>query len=71
MKLVFDIIKSGEDIPLKRNFHFNKQGGTIGRSLNCSWQLKDSHSFISNIHLEIEYKDEVISLKMIVRMVHI
>ena len=63
MKLVFDIIKSGEDIPLKRNFHFNKQGGTIGRSLTCSWQLKDSHSFISNTHLEIEYKDEVYFIK--------
>jgi len=63
MKLVFDIIKSGDDTSLKRNFHFNKEGGTIGRSLNASWQLKDSQSFISNIHLEIEYKDEVYFIK--------
>lgn len=63
MKLVFDIIKSGDDIPSKRNFHFNKEGGTIGRSVNSSWQLKDSHSFISNVHLEIEYKDEVYFIK--------
>lgn len=63
MKLVFDIIKSGENIAQKSNFHFNKKGGTIGRSVNCSWQLIDPHSFISNEHLEIEYKDEVYFIK--------
>lgn len=59
MKLVFDIIKSGENLPLKRNYHFNKEDGTIGRSNEASWQLADKHNYISNAHVLIEYKDEV------------
>lgn len=59
MKLVFDIIKSGENIPLKRNYHFNKEDGIIGRSNEASWQLADKHNYISNTHVRIEYKDEV------------
>lgn len=59
MKLVFDMIKSGEDIPQKRNYHFNKEGGVIGRSSDSSWQLVDKHNYISNQHVYIEYLDEV------------
>lgn len=63
MKLVLDIIKSAEEISTKRNFHLNQKNGTIGRSQSADWQLVDKHNYISNIHLHIEYQDEVYFLR--------
>lgn len=59
MKLVLDIIKSGEETPLKRSFHLNREGGIVGRSTNADWQLNDQQNYISNSHVYIEYQDEV------------
>lgn len=63
MKLIFDIIKTGREYPSRRNFHFNKTNGTIGRSEECDWQLIDSKNYISNNHIEIEYKDNMYFIK--------
>lgn len=63
MKLIFDIIKSGKDFPLKRNFHFNMTNGTIGRSEEASWQLTDRQNYISSNHVSIEYKDGMYFIK--------
>lgn len=63
MKLIFDIIKNGKDIPHKRNFHFNMTNGTIGRSLDASWQLEDRQSYISGIHVSIDYSDGIYFIK--------
>ena len=35
MKLVFDIVKNGKNIPQKRNYHFEEEGGLIGRNETC------------------------------------
>jgi len=53
MKLVFDIVKNGKDIPTKRNFHFGEEGGTIGRMEENDWILTDKNSYISGIHAHI------------------
>ena len=42
MKLIFDIIKNGKDVPIKRNYHFNMKNGVIGRSNDSDWVLEDS-----------------------------
>jgi type VI secretion system FHA domain protein len=63
MKLIFDIIKNGKDIPHKRNFHFNMTNGTIGRSNDATWQLEDRQSYISGIHAVIEYRDGIYFFK--------
>jgi len=63
MKLIFDIIKTGREFPSRRNFHFNKTNGIIGRSEQCDWQLVDSKNYISNNHIEIEYKDGMYFIK--------
>jgi type VI secretion system FHA domain protein len=63
MKLIFDIIKNGKDIPHKRNFHFNMTNGTIGRSNDASWQLEDRQSYISGIHISIDYSDGIYFIK--------
>lgn len=53
MTLIFDIVKNGRNIPSKRNFHFNEDGGTIGRKDNNSWVLTDPNSYISGTHVSI------------------
>lgn len=63
MKLIFDIIKTGREYPSRRNFHFNKTNGIIGRSEQCAWQLVDSKNYISSNHIEIEYKDGMYFIK--------
>lgn len=63
MKLIFDIIKTGREFPSKKNYHFNKTSGIIGRSEEANWQLPDSKSYISNTHVEIEYKDGMYFIK--------
>lgn len=63
MKLIFDIIKNGNDIPLKRNFHFNMTNGIIGRSQEADWQLLDKQNYISSNHVNIEYKDGIYFIK--------
>lgn len=50
MKLVFDIVKNGKNIPSKRNFHFEEEGGSIGRSEENDWILTDPNSYISGTH---------------------
>lgn len=56
MKLVFDIVKNGKNIPAKRNFHFDGVGGVIGRSEECDWVLTDPNSYISGFHARILFK---------------
>lgn len=56
MKLVFDIVKNGKNIPQKRNFHFEEEGGTIGRNETCDWVLTDPNSYISGEHARIVSK---------------
>lgn len=63
MKLIFDIIKTGREFPSKRNFHFEGKNGIIGRADDCDWQLLDSKSYISNSHIQIEYKDNIYFIK--------
>jgi len=53
MKLVFDIVKNGKSIPAKRNFHFEEEGGTIGRNEDNDWVLSDPNSYISGLHASI------------------
>jgi len=53
MKLVFDIVKNGKNIPAKRNFHFEDEGGTIGRTEDNDWILTDPNSYISGTHVHI------------------
>ena len=63
MKLIFDIIKNGKDVPIKRNYHFDKVGGIIGRSDDCDCVLTDTKSYISSTHVNIEYKDGMYFIK--------
>lgn len=56
MNLIFDIIKNGNDIPKKRNYHFKKRSGVIGRAEDSDFYLPDSKNFISSKHALIEYK---------------
>ncbi len=53
MKLVFDIVKNGKNIPAKRNFHFEEEGGSIGRTEENDWVLTDPNSYISGTHVHI------------------
>ena len=53
MKLVFDIVKNGKNIPAKRNFHFEGEGGSIGRTEDNDWVLTDPNSYISGVHAHI------------------
>ena len=53
MKLVFDIVKNGKNIPAKRNFHFEQEGGSIGRTEDNDWVLTDPNSYISGTHVHI------------------
>jgi len=53
MKLVFDIVKNGKNIPSKRNFHFQEEGGSIGRNDDNDWVLSDPNSYISGTHVNI------------------
>ncbi|SFV57407.1 Uncharacterized protein ImpI/VasC [hydrothermal vent metagenome] len=57
MKLVFDIVKNGKEIPKKRNYHFEEMGGTIGRNEDNDWILKDPNYYISGTHVKIICKD--------------
>lgn len=63
MKLIFDIIKNGRELPTKRNFHFDMTNGIIGRSEESDWQLPDRQSYISSKHIQIEYKDRLYFIK--------
>lgn len=63
MKLIFDIIKNGKDVPVKRNYHFNMTSGSIGRSDGVDWSLIDSNNYISSNHATIEYKDGIYFFK--------
>lgn len=63
MKLVFDIVKSGRNIPSHRNFHFDMGGGTIGRSETCDWVLSDAQNYISGHHLSIIFMDDIYFMK--------
>lgn len=56
MKLVFDIVKNGKNIPQKRNYHFEEEGGVIGRNESCDWVLTDPNSYISGEHARIVSK---------------
>ena len=57
MKLTFDIIKSGRDIPSRNNYHFDKDDVIIGRSSESDWQLPDRQNYISSKHIVIKYID--------------
>ncbi|RXJ82688.1 type VI secretion system-associated FHA domain protein TagH [Arcobacter sp. F2176] len=57
MKLTFDIIKSGRDIPSRNNYHFDKDDVIIGRSSESDWQLPDRQNYISSKHIIIKYID--------------
>ena len=63
MKLVFDIVKSGNDVPRHRNFHFDMNGGTIGRNENCDWTLTDTQNYISGQHASIIFMDGIYFFK--------
>jgi len=63
MKLIFDIIKNGKDLPAKRKFHFNMTNGVIGRSNEADWQLVDRQNYISSRHIQIQYKDGLYFIK--------
>ena len=63
MKLIFDLIKNGKDIPEKRNFHFNMTGGSIGRSDDVDWTLTDRKNYISSNHASVEFKDGIYFIK--------
>ena len=63
MKLIFDLIKNGKDIPEKRNFHFNMTGGSIGRSNDVDWTLTDRKNYISSNHASVEFKDGIYFIK--------
>jgi len=63
MKLIFDIIKNGRELPIKRNFHFDMTNGIIGRSEEADWQLADRQNYISSKHVHIEYKDMLYFIK--------
>ncbi len=53
MKLIFDIVKSGRSVPKKKNFHFNENGGVLGRNDDCDWILNDLNSYISGRHARV------------------
>lgn len=63
MKLVFDIVKSGASVPVRRNVHFNEEGGMIGRSDSCDWVLKDTKNYISGHHVSIICVDDTYFIK--------
>lgn len=63
MKLIFDLIKNGKDIPEKRNFHFDMTGGSIGRSDDVDWTLTDRKNYISSNHASVEFKDGIYFIK--------
>jgi len=63
MKLVFDIVKNGKNIPSKRNFHFEENGGTIGRNEDNDWVLNDPNSYISGTHVQILCKHGTFFIK--------
>ncbi len=63
MKLIFDIIKNGKDVPVKRNYHFNMTSGSIGRADDVDWSLNDSNNYISSNHATVEYKDGIYFIK--------
>lgn len=63
MKLVFDIVKSGGVVPSHRNFHFDINGGTIGRNDSCNWVLRDAQNYISGHHLSIIFMDDIYFIK--------
>lgn len=63
MKLVFDIVKSGGDVPSHRNFHFDMNGGSIGRNESCNWVLSDDQNYISGQHLSIVFMDDTYFIK--------
>ncbi|WP_457744607.1 type VI secretion system-associated FHA domain protein TagH [Sulfurimonas sp.] len=63
MELVFDIVKSGKNIPSKKNFHFNEEGGTIGRLEDNDWVLTDPNSYISGMHASIICKQGTYFIK--------
>ncbi|PHR56520.1 MAG: type VI secretion system-associated FHA domain protein TagH [Arcobacter sp.] len=63
MKLVFDIVKNGKNIPSKRNFHFEENGGTIGRNGDNDWVLNDPNSYISGTHVQILCKHGTFFIK--------
>jgi len=63
VKLVFDIVKSGQNVPTNRNFHFNEEGGSIGRNETNSWTLTDAQSYISGQHASIIFMDDTFFIK--------
>ena len=63
MQLVFDIVKNGKNIPKKRNFHFDENGGTIGRREENDWILTDPNSYISGTHARILCKQGTYFIK--------
>lgn len=63
MKLIFDIIKNGKDIPIQRNYHFDMTNGSIGRSEDNEWTLLDSNSYISSNHASVEFRDGIYFFK--------
>ncbi len=53
-------ISSGPDTltGLKTEKQFGNKGGTIGRSLNNDWVLRDPERFISGRHAQIQYRND-------------
>lgn len=56
MKLIFDIVKNGKVTPSKKSFHFDENGGTIGRNDDCHWILRDPNNYISGKHASVVCK---------------
>jgi type VI secretion system FHA domain protein len=63
MELILDIVKNGKNIPSKRNFHFDEDGGTIGRLDTNDWVLTDQNSYISGLHATIICKQGTYFIK--------
>jgi type VI secretion system FHA domain protein len=63
MELILDIVKNGKNIPSKRNFHFDEEGGTIGRLESNNWVLTDPNSYISGLHATIICKQGTYFIK--------
>lgn len=61
MKLVFEIIN--ENSLGQKTFQFDKVSGTIGRTEESTWQLKDESNQISAKHVIIEFKDNIYFIK--------